>query len=103
MFPVFAEEFTQIIKETTLHAKTPFPFDSDFVKLYFGRKKNRSVTYAEFAQFLHDFHEEYANVAFRLKDSDGQGYISSNDFFDIMTEIKGHLLTDAVRFELISC
>ena len=80
----------------------PFPFDSDFCKLYFGRKKVRSVTYAEFSQFLHDFHEEYANVAFKAKDAKGSGHISPSDFFDIMVSIKAHLLTDAVKQNLIS-
>ena len=92
----FADEFSQIIKQTTLHKSFPFPFDSDFCKLYFGRKKNRNVTYAEFSQFLHDFHEEYANVAFRSKDPEGSGFVSAGDFLSIMVTIKGHLLTEPV-------
>ena len=98
----FLDEFCQIIRQTTLHEKVPFPFDSEFVKLYFGKKKNRSVTYAEFSQFLHDFHEEYANVAFRARDRDGSGFITANDFGDIMSSIKGHLLTEAVRQNLVA-
>ncbi len=85
-----------MIKETTLHQSFPFPFDSDFVKLYFGKKRDRAITYAEFAQFLHDFHDEYANVAFRERDRSGSGFISTKDFFDIMVNIKSHLLTEAV-------
>ena len=96
-----ADEFSQIIKQTTLHKSFPFPFDSDFCKLYFGRKKTRNVTYAEFSQFLHDFHEEYANVAFRSKDADGSGFISAGDFLNIMVTIKGHLLTEPVRMKTI--
>jgi hypothetical protein len=30
--------------------------------------QKRSITYAEFSQFLHDFHDEYALVAFKAKD-----------------------------------
>ena len=63
------EEFCEIIQETTLHQKIPFPLEtSDFVKLYFGKDKKRVITYAEFSQFLHDFHDEYALVAFKAKD-----------------------------------
>ncbi|XP_059091848.1 calcium-binding mitochondrial carrier protein Aralar1-like isoform X1 [Tigriopus californicus] len=96
------DEFEEIIKQTTLHQSIPFPFSSDFVKLYFGKKKDRAVTYAEFSQFLHDFHEEYATVAFKVKDTSGNGFISTQDFHDIMVTIKGHLLTDPVKQNLIN-
>lgn len=65
--PLSAGEFSQVIQETTLHKSIPFPFDSDFVKLYFGKNRSRTVTYSEFSQFLHDFHDEYANVAFKVR------------------------------------
>lgn len=93
------QEFCEIIKETSLHKNIPFPLDSsDFVKLYFGKDKKRVITYAEFSQFLHDFHDEYAQVAFKAKDNDGSGFITPKDFFDIMVSIKSHLLTDPVSF-----
>ncbi len=96
---IIADEFCQIIKETTLQKAIPFPFDSDFIKLYFGTKKDRIITYAEFAQFLHDFHNEYATVAFRVKDSGNKGYISVADFYEIMESVKGHLLTEPVSYQ----
>ena len=86
-----------MIRQTTLHQVFPFPFDSDFCKLYFGSGRGRCVTYVEFSQFLHDFHAEYANVAFRARDVEGTGFISVADFVQIMIGIKGHLLTDQVR------
>ncbi len=97
-----SDEFCMIVKETTLYGSIPFPFDTDFCKLYFGSKKNRAVTYAEFSQFLHDFKEEYANVAFRAKDKNHSGFISPNDFYDIMVSIKNHLLTEPVKQNLIA-
>lgn len=98
------DEFEAIVKQTDLHTKYPFPMEnSDFVKLYFGKKKDRNITYGEFSQFLHDFHHEYANVAFRSKDSSGTGYISKGDFQDIMEKVKGHLLTEPVRQNLTAC
>ena len=33
----------------------------------------RNVSYAEFSQFLHDFHDEYATVGFIAKDTDQKG------------------------------
>ena len=63
----------EIISKTTLHQQIPFPLDaSDFVKLYFGKERERSVSYVEFSQFLHDFHDEYAMVGFKAKDKTGQ-------------------------------
>ena len=96
------DEFKLIISKTSLHQQIPFPLDSDFIKLYFGKDKQRCITYAEFSQFLHDFHDEYAMVGFRAKDKDHQGYISANDFYDIMVSIKSHLLTEPVQHNLIS-
>jgi len=97
------EEFQEIIQETSLHQKIPFPLESsDFVKLYFGKDKQRVITYAEFSQFLHDFHDAYAQVAFKAKDNDESGFISPKDFLDIMTSIKSHLLTEPVKANVIS-
>jgi len=91
------------VTQTSLHQSIPFPLESsDFVKLYFGKDKKRVITYAEFSQFLHDFHDEYAQVAFKAKDDDGSGFISSKDFFDIMVNIKSHLLTEPVKANLVS-
>lgn len=71
------------------------------MELYFGKAKKRLITYSEFSQFLHDFHEEYAIEAFRKADRDGTGFISVVDFQDIMTSIKSHLLTKQVQSHLI--
>jgi len=91
------EEFLGILSKTTLHQKIPFNYDCDFIKLYFGKDKQRQITYSEFSQFLHDFHEEYASVAFKAKDEEGTGFISSADFEEIMFSVKSHLLTPSVR------
>lgn len=97
---VSLEEFVGILKKTTLHQKIPFNFDCDFVKLYFGKEGKRDITYSEFSQFLHDFHEEYASVAFKAKDPEGTGFISSADFEEILLSIKSHLITDSVSANL---
>jgi solute carrier family 25 aspartate/glutamate transporter 12/13 len=70
--------------------------------LYFGKEKNRELTYQEFCQLLHDFHEECAMEAFRLKDTTGSGFISALDFQDIMVSVKKHLLTQEVRENLLT-
>ncbi|XP_059478980.1 calcium-binding mitochondrial carrier protein Aralar1 isoform X2 [Neocloeon triangulifer] len=96
------DEFVEVMKKTTLNQRIPFDMNGGFVKLYFGKEKKRVVSYAEFSQFLHDFHEEYAVEAFRRFDKDGTGFISALDFQDIMISIKSHLLTKEVRANLVA-
>ncbi|XP_071575433.1 electrogenic aspartate/glutamate antiporter Aralar, mitochondrial-like isoform X8 [Temnothorax nylanderi] len=96
------DEFTEVMRKTVLHQKMPFDMDSSFIKLYFGKDKKRLISYAEFSQFLHDFHEEYATEAFKKFDKDGAGFISALDFQDIMLSIKSHLLTKDVKDNLIA-
>ncbi|XP_050463119.1 calcium-binding mitochondrial carrier protein Aralar1 isoform X2 [Cataglyphis hispanica] len=96
------DEFVEVMRKTVLHQKMPFNMDSSFIKLYFGKDKKRLISYAEFSQFLHDFHEEYATEAFKKFDKDGAGFISALDFQDIMLSIKSHLLTKDVRDNLIA-
>lgn len=96
------EEFAEVMMKTELHQRMPFNMDSSFIKLYFGKDKQRLISYAEFSQFLHDFHEEYATEAFKKFDKEGQGFISAMDFQDIMLSIKSHLLTPNVRDNLVA-
>lgn len=96
------DEFVEVMRKTVLHQRMPFNMDSSFIKLYFGKDKKRLISYAEFSQFLHDFHEEYATEAFKKFDKDGTGFISALDFQDIMLSIKSHLLTKDVKDNLIA-
>lgn len=89
------------MKKTSLYKKLPFDMGSSFVQLYFGKDKKRLVTYPEFSQFLHDFHEEYGVEAFKKRDKDSTGFISSADFREIMLSVKDHLLTKDMRNKVI--
>lgn len=91
----------EVMKKTVLHQRIPFNMEGGFLQLYFGRDKKRCISYAEFSQFLHDFHEEYAIEAFRRFDKEGSGFISVLDFQDIMISIKSHLLTKEVETHLV--
>ncbi|XP_023712752.1 calcium-binding mitochondrial carrier protein Aralar1 isoform X3 [Cryptotermes secundus] len=99
---VHFDEFSEVMKKTVLHNKIPFDMNGGFVKLYFGKDKKRAISYGEFSQFLHDFHEEYAMEAFRRYDQVGTGFISALDFQDIMISIKSHLLTNEVKANLVA-
>ncbi|CAO1423734.1 unnamed protein product [Diamesa tonsa] len=94
-------EFAEVIRKTELYMKVPFKLDGPFTELYFGRERQRAISYSEFSQFLHDFHEECAMEAFKLKDPNRSGFISALDFQDIMLNVKKHLLTGDVKNNLI--
>lgn len=96
------EEFAEVMRKTELHQRLPFDMNGSFIKLYFGKDKKRLITYGEFSQFLHDFHEEYATEAFKKFDENGDGFITAADFQDIMLNIKSHLLTKEVQKNLIA-
>nr|XP_032513148.1 calcium-binding mitochondrial carrier protein Aralar1 isoform X2 [Danaus plexippus plexippus] len=95
------DEFAEVMRKTALHKKLPFNMESTFVRLYFGKDKKRLVTYPEFSQFLHDFHEEYGVEAFKKCDKDGSGFITVGDFRDIMVSVKNHLLTKDMKNKVI--
>ncbi|XP_067140843.1 calcium-binding mitochondrial carrier protein Aralar1-like isoform X2 [Centruroides vittatus] len=96
------DEFEEIIKHTTLHEKIPFNFNSEFMHLHFGEERSRVVSYVEFSQLLHDFHEEHAIQAFRKYDRKKRGCISALDFNDIMISVKSHLLSEEVKRNLVA-
>jgi len=96
------KEFLEVITKTELYQKMPLQVDNNFITLYFGKDKKRVISYAEFSQFLHDFHEECATEAFRKFDKEGSGFISALDFRDIMASIKSHLLTREVNDNLVA-
>ncbi|XP_022193293.2 LOW QUALITY PROTEIN: calcium-binding mitochondrial carrier protein Aralar1 [Nilaparvata lugens] len=96
------KEFVEVISKTELYQRMPFNMDSPFMELYFGKEKKRVINYAEFSQFLHDFHEECGTEAFRKFDKDGIGFISALDFQDVMVNVKSHLLTKEVQDNLVA-
>ena len=52
--------------------------------------------------WFQDFHEEHALQAFRRLDRGNTGFITSLAFYDIMTLLKSHLLTDCVKENLLT-
>ncbi|CAI4226539.1 unnamed protein product [Auanema sp. JU1783] len=99
---ITCDEFEAVIRHTQPLHDMDFDFNSDFIKKYFGADKKRSIGYHAFTQLLHDFYEEQGIQAFRRHDKNSDGTISSVDFQHIMSTVKGHLLTDFVRNNLIA-
>ncbi|XP_076092098.1 electrogenic aspartate/glutamate antiporter SLC25A13, mitochondrial-like isoform X1 [Mytilus galloprovincialis] len=99
---ITGDEFQDIINHTTLNREIPFDFNCDFIKLHFGKDKDRKVTYSEFTQLIHDFHEEHALQAFRKFDKKNTGSISAKDFEYLMVTLKSFLLSEFVQDNLIT-
>ncbi|KAI6238492.1 hypothetical protein M3Y99_00688200 [Aphelenchoides fujianensis] len=99
---ITADEFEKVIRHTTPLLEMDFDFNSEFIKKYFGAKKQRQIGYHAFTQLLHDFYEEQGLQAFKKFDKEGDGSIKAADFCTIMETVKSHLLTDFVRHNLIA-
>lgn len=73
----------------------PFDFDSEWMKLYTGGKRQRhAMTYLQFSQMLRGLQGERIRQAFHLFDKDGDGYIEPEDFQRIIVETSKHKLSD---------
>jgi solute carrier family 25 aspartate/glutamate transporter 12/13 len=82
----------------------PFDMNGSFTQLYFGRNRDRSISPKELSQvrqsiilgcyiscmpqFLHDYHNRYSKYVFKAFDKEGTGFISSDDFCDMIFSIK---------------
>jgi solute carrier family 25 aspartate/glutamate transporter 12/13 len=62
---ITADEFEKVIRHTNPVVELDFDFNSEFIKKYFGAKKNRQIGYLAFCQLLHDFYEEQGIQAFK--------------------------------------
>jgi len=93
-------EFKSILEKTTYNETIPYDMDSDFIKVYFGKTKERKITYLEFTQFLHDFMDEHARISFQVRDTEGKGFITASDFTSIMTSMRGDLISSTLRDNL---
>lgn len=61
---MLANNFTQIIRHTNAVTEMDFDFDCNFIKRYFGTDKKHNISYLEFGQLLHDFHDAQGMQAF---------------------------------------
>ncbi|KAJ7170155.1 mitochondrial carrier domain-containing protein, partial [Mycena filopes] len=75
----------------------PFDFDCDWIKLYLGKKNGSHVLgYPEFTQLMKGLQGERLRQAFKYLDKDTDGFILPEQFKQIILEIAGHKLSDAV-------
>ncbi|KDQ63115.1 hypothetical protein JAAARDRAFT_168598 [Jaapia argillacea MUCL 33604] len=92
-FNEFKSVFTANVDDTSL----PFDFDCDWVKLYIGKKNGSHVLgYNEFTQLMKGFQGERLRQAFKYMDKDQDGFIRPEQFKQIVLDIAGHKLSEAV-------
>ncbi|KAI0652392.1 mitochondrial carrier [Trametes meyenii] len=91
------DEFKNVFNANIGPAAIPFDFDCDWVKLYLGKKNGAHVLgYNEFTQLMKGLQGERLRQAFKYLDKDQDGYIRPEQFKQIILDIAGHKLSDAV-------
>ena len=87
-------EFEKVMRKTTC---IPFDMSGSFTQLYFGKARDKEINQKQLSQFLHDYHNRYSKYAFKAFDKEGTGFISTDDFCDMIFSIKNHLLTSKAK------
>ena len=59
-----------------------------FVKELWKVRNHPQVSYTEFSQFLHDYHNRYSKYAFKAYNKEGKGMITTDEFCDLLTSVK---------------
>ncbi|KAG0700680.1 mitochondrial carrier domain-containing protein [Suillus ampliporus] len=91
------DEFKNVFLANVGPSAIPFDFDCDWVKLYLGRRNGTHVLgYNEFTQLMKGLQGERLRQAFKYLDKDQDGFIRPEEFKQIILEIAGHKLSDAV-------
>ncbi|KAJ6520104.1 mitochondrial inner membrane protein [Mycena sanguinolenta] len=90
-------EFKTVFSANIGADSIPFDFDCDWIKLYLGKKNGSHVLgYHEFTQLMKGLQGERLRQAFKYLDKDEDGFILPQQFKQIILEIAGHKLSDAV-------
>eukprot|EP00062_Callorhinchus_milii_P018970 gi/632973020/ref/XP_007902945.1/ PREDICTED: calcium-binding mitochondrial carrier protein Aralar2 [Callorhinchus milii] len=97
---IIFDDVKQIFGQTVIHQHIPFNWNSEFVELYFGKQRQKRLTYQEFTRFLLDLQMEHAKQAFMQRDEAKRGTITNMDFRDIMITIRPHMLSPFVQESL---
>ncbi|CAL8297392.1 unnamed protein product [Lota lota] len=96
------EDVKQVFSQTSIHQHIPFNWDCEFMRLHFGSRHSRHLSYGEFTQFLLEMQLEHARQAFVQRDGGRNGTISALDFRDIMVTFRPHMLTPFVEDCLVA-
>lgn len=91
------DEFKNVFTANVNSSAIPFDFECDWVKLYLGKKNGtRVLGYNEFTQLMKGLQGERVRQAFQYLDTNQDGFIKPDQFKQIILEIAGHKLSDAV-------
>ncbi|KAG0348996.1 mitochondrial aspartate-glutamate transporter agc1 [Podila humilis] len=88
------EQFKQILSANIGKDAIPFDFECEWLNLYTGgRSATHEMPYKEFTQLLKGLQAERLRQAFRHYDTQVTGYITPEEFKNVMVDIAGHKLS----------
>ena len=91
------DTFVKVVNENKATDSIPFDWGANWAALYVGKKGHRhDMTYTQFAQMLRGLQGERVRQAFKLFDSDDNGYIEPDEFAEIVSKTVGHKLSDHI-------
>ena len=96
------DEFKSTYSKTLACEKVAFDFDCDFMKLYFGKNKQKALDFTAFTQLLHSLPREHVKQAFLKRDKEGKGLINPLDLQEIMTLLRANILSHYVAENLVA-
>lgn len=91
------QNFVQLYNAHKSLDALPFDWNSSWASLYLGGKSNRhSLSYSMFSQMVSGLMGERVRQAFRYFDKDNTGYITPDQFQNIIQHTARHKLSDAL-------
>ncbi|KAF8323685.1 mitochondrial carrier [Clavulina sp. PMI_390] len=94
---ISADEFQNVFSQNLGPGSIPFSFDSDWLKLYLGKRDgNHVLGYNEFTQLMKGLQGERLRQAFKYLDTNLDGFILPDQFKRIILELAGHKLSESV-------
>lgn len=88
------QQFLDIYNQNKSEDSYPFDWNGNWASLYTGQPRRRhSMTYHQFSQMLSGVNGERVRQAFRYYDKKNTGFITAEQFQEMITRISGHKLS----------
>lgn len=93
------EEFKQVILSNRGAKDIKLDFNGGLIDYFFGADGSKKLTFQQFSEFIQKFKDEILRQEFSEYDNDGSGYISIENFVDLLAAHK-HLHATGMKKNL---